>query len=211
MSDGFILADVLASGVHDVKNDLFSAESRLLDGSVDVGAACVLIRLASTRLSNMLSAYHLLRHDLKLPMSIINVPALIQDAVLQAKESCARKMPVKVSLKFDGDWLLAREEVNDALVNALQNADRFAREQIELCVYEAERHLVFEVHDDGPGFPDHLTIGKPDEKGHGLGLFIAKHIAAHHQREHEGRWVHGSIQLSQSPLLGGALLTLRLP
>ncbi|MEY4593232.1 MAG: hypothetical protein RIR18_2127 [Pseudomonadota bacterium] len=211
MTENFILADILASGVHDVKNNLFSAESQLLSGSVDTEAACVMIRSASIRLSKMLSAYHLLRHDLQLPMNMINVPDLIEDAILQAKESGAKKVSIAINQAFGEDWLLAREEINDVLVNALQNADRFAKNQIEIGIYLAEQNLVLEIHDDGPGFPDDLKIGKPDLKGHGLGLFIATHITAHHKRRHGEQMVEGSIQLGKSERLGGGLFTLRLP
>jgi signal transduction histidine kinase len=209
--DKFILADILASGVHDVKNNLFSAETQLLSGNVNSEAACFMIRLASIRLSKMLSAYHLLRHDLKLPMDMVNVPNLIEDAVLQAKASSSRKIKVEINQVFGEDWLLAREEINDVLVNALQNADRYAREKIEICTYLEDQKLIIEVHDDGSGFPKDLKISKPDAQGHGLGLFIASQIAAHHKRQHREQAVEGTVWLGKSARLGGGQFTLRLP
>ena len=207
----FLLADVLASGVHDVKNSLFAAEAHLLPGDINARAACTLIRSASIRLNKMLGAYHLLRHDLQLPITVITISELIEDAVLQAKESFERKIKVVVKLQTNGDWMLAREEINDVLINALQNADRFAKSLIEVRAYQSEQDLFLEIHDDGPGFPEGLKIGKPDGKGRGLGLFIATRVASHHKRKHGDQIVEGSVLLSKSEHLGGGKFTLRLP
>lgn len=211
MSEHFLLADVLASGVHDVKNLLFRAESQLLEAEMNPAEARAMINAASVRLNNMLSAYHLLRHEVRLSLNMVNVPNLIEDAVLLARAACPRLIEVSTTMNFGEDWLLSREEISDLLVNALQNADRYARSKIEIHATVEDRMLMIEIHDDGPGFPANLEIGKPDSKGHGIGLFIAQQIAMHHQRKLGDHWVSGEVRLGRSSVLGGALFALKLP
>lgn len=211
MTDRFLVADVLASGIHDVRNCLFTAEAHLLGENVDVRRARTMILNAASRLERMLNAYQILRHEQRLVALPVNVADLLDDALLQARETSARECQVSMQIEFIGEWGLARQEVEDVLVNAIQNAYRHAREQIHLRVCTDQDWLCFEVHDDGPGFEHMPTPGKPGAHGSGLGLFIAHHVARHHRRSVHEHERHGAIELGNSELLGGACFRLRLP
>lgn len=211
MSDHFLLADVMASGIHDVRNYLFTAESNLLDTSSNAETAREMILAAAARLNRMLTAYQLLRHEQRLAMNPTSIRDLLEDAVLQAAETSSRKIPTSVDLAYGDDWVLSREEIGDVLVNALQNASRFAERRIEIATRIDNEALRIEIHDDGPGFPESPAPGRQDNKGHGIGLFIARQVARHHSRQRGDRLVHGDIALGTSHRLGGALFTLQLP
>ena len=211
MKDRFVVADVLASGIHDVRNCLFTAEAHLSGGAIDPERAREMILSAASRLERMLSAYHILRHDQHLAMIPTNVEDLLAEALLQARETSARVCEVSMQCEFFGEWGLARQEVQDVLVNAIQNAHRYAQSRIHLHARVDDGHLYFDVHDDGPGFQHAPTPGRPGEHGSGLGLFIAHHVARHHHRTVRDRDRHGSVELGASELLGGARFRLQLP
>ena len=73
------LLDILASGIHDAKNQLFVAESLIAAREkalqLDLGEARYAIEAAAERLSRTLAAYRLLRHDAHLAI----VPSIVDD------------------------------------------------------------------------------------------------------------------------------------
>ena len=73
------LLDVLASGVHDTKNQLFYAESQIAEAEakhgLDLSEARYAIETAAVRLTRTLTAYHLLRNDATLAVvPVVVVP-----------------------------------------------------------------------------------------------------------------------------------------
>ncbi len=93
----------------------------------------------------------------------------------------------------DPQPLIARKpELIYGLRNIIQNAMDFSSNKVWLDVKYDKRLIVFEISDDGPGFPTHLMdrigdpfliegvenkyfdISRPHYEGMGLGLFIAK-------------------------------------
>ena len=78
--------------------------------------------------------------------------------------------------------MLDRVLITQVLVNAVQNADRYARQKIVLRYgVDAQGRLVIEVQDDGPGFPDWVLQGAPGKAdGTGVGLALGKAIVARH-------------------------------
>lgn len=97
-----------------------------------------------------------------------------------------------------------------ALGNALHNACRFARTTVGLCARDEGAGVVFEIADDGPGYPeallsDGLALPQPmSEHGTGLGLYLARRIAALHQLNGQS----GRIEMLNR---GGAVFRLHLP
>ena len=92
---------------------------------------------------------------------------------------------------------------------------RYSNNNILLKVYSEDDYLVFQVEDDGPGYPksmleaNNITMQNYDiSQGRtGLGLFFARLIAqAHNNSERQG-----SISLANGGSLGGSVFTLRLP
>ena len=88
-------------------------------------------------------------------------------------------------------------QIELAITNLINNAIRYAVNQIHLHVYSLQDRIVFSVEDDGPGFTqtfETTTTQKVGHKSFGLGLYIVKNVALHHG---------GSLDIGSSKL-GGA-------
>lgn len=199
------LLDILASGVHDAKNQLFVAESLLTERQaatgVDLGEARYAIEAAAQRLTRTLAAYQLMRQGAQLAI----VPCILDDlcaevALAQKKHLQAAGLQLTVDCRVIDAWPLDRDLITDMLNNAVQNAGRFARSQIRLSALEDESGLVLRIEDDGPGF---ATL----PPGQGIGLMVAERLAALHCRHGKS----GRLQLANGGALGGASFELHLP
>ncbi len=105
-----------------------------------------------------------------------------------------------------------REDMLELFGNLLDNACKWARGRVRVCVEPAGAggQLVFSVEDDGPGVPDALlgqlgTAGlRTDESrpGHGLGLAIVGDIVAQYG---------GTLRFGRSAGLGGLKVEVSLP
>ncbi|MGE5472278.1 MAG: sensor histidine kinase [Bacteroidota bacterium] len=199
------LLDVLASGIHDTKNQLFVAESLIAaeeaKHQVDLGEARYAIEAAANRLSRTLAAYRLARHGARLAI----VPSVVADlceevALAQRRHLATAGITLSVDCQVPDEWPLDRDLVTDMLNNAVQNAGRFARQAVRLSVLATADGLCFRVDDDGPGFaclPPATSTG----------LRVAERLAELHVR----RGQSGSLHLSNDSPLGGARFELRLP
>jgi len=199
------LLDILASGVHDAKNQLFIAESLIAAAEVQHGLimseARYAIEAAGDRLSRTLAAYGILRHDATLAVTPALVGDLCEEVGLAQKNHLAgENIELTVDCQVFDEWPLDRDLVTDMLNNAVQNAGRFARSQIRLSAREQDGWLVLAVEDDGPGF-----AALPP--AHGTGLMVADRLAALHARKGQ----QGKLHLSNGSSLGGARFELRLP
>lgn len=210
--------DVIASGIHDAKNSMFDALARVnvaVEAIHSGKAAAALPALgeieaavseSAQRLSKLLSAYRLLRHENPVSMLPVDVPGLLEYVVIRVRESWPDDVALDCDCRCPGFWVCDRELVADVLVNALQNARRYARRAVRITAEESDGQLLLTVADDGPGVseaqPPHDDGGQS-----GVGLFIARNIARLHQRH--GR--HGTLALDNCGSLGGALFRLTLP
>jgi signal transduction histidine kinase len=209
--------DVIASSIHDIKNALFDALTRVgvATRSIREGEpALALPALAETeqavsaaaeRLSKLLSAYRLARRENPVAMLPVDVRGLLEDVVIRV---AGRRGAIALETRCssDGAWICDRELVADSLVNALQNALRHAHATVRLVAEESEGWLHLTVSDDGPGLPAELPE-HADGSRSGVGLFIARRIAQLHRRH--GR--HGQLTLCNGGELGGAMFRISLP
>lgn len=210
--------DVIASGIHDAKNSMFDALARLgiARQAIQAGTATAAlpalaeieraVAASAERLSKLLSAYRLARHENPVSMLPVDIRSLLEDVVLRIGASGEGSPAITTACNCDGFWVCDRELVADCLVNALQNALRYARARVHLSAEEIDGQLHLGVSDDGPGLPSQLP-DHPDGTRSGVGLFIARQIAELHQRH--GR--HGLLHLHNGGPLGGAVFELRLP
>ena len=199
------LLDVLASGIHDAKNQLFIAESQIAareaELQIDLSEARYAIETAADRLSRTLAAYRLLRDDARLAVVPANIADLCEEIALeQGKHLSAAGILLSVDCQVFDEWPLDRELVTDMLNNAVQNAGRFARSQIRLSAQAEPGGLTLRVEDDGPGY------GSLPPKN-GIGLMVGKRLAELHVRQNH----HGTLQLRNGSALGGAIFELHLP
>lgn len=202
--------DLLTSGVHDAKNQLFIAESALVRAEAEHGIvldeARFAIEHAARRLQRALTAYRCERELLALDVGMVHVPDLLDEAVL-VSEAHLREAGLALEVACEQGlppWPMDRELMLDVLSNALHNASRFARSRVRLTAARAAAGLVLSVEDDGPGFD---TTDADEMARRGLGLFVAQEIARQHQRS----GAVGRLELDNGGALGGALFRLVLP
>ncbi len=95
----------------------------------------------------------------------------------------------KVKEDYYGELLIAMTEaVNNAIVHG-NKLD--ASKQVSVTFSVSDRHMVFKVEDEGPGF-DYDSLPDPTapeniEKPHGRGVFLMRHLADECLFEDEGR------------------------
>lgn len=199
------LLDILASGVHDAKNQLFIAESMIAATEaahgIPLGEARYAIESAANRLSRTLTAYHLMRHDAAAAVTPTIVGDVCDEVMLAQKKHLAeRGIELSIDCQVFDEWPLDRDLVTDMLNNAVQNAGRFARKTVHVSAATDDNWLCLRVEDDGPGF---ATLPPAT----GTGLMVAERLALlHHRHERQG-----SLLLSNHGTLGGARFELRLP
>ena len=199
------LLDVLASGVHDTKNQLFYAESQIAEAEakhgIDLSEARYAIETAAVRLTRTLTAYHLLRNDATLAVVPVVVADLCDEVVLDQRRHLAHAgITLTHTCSVQDEWPLDRDLITDVLNNAVQNAGRYARARVRLSAWNDDDGLHFRVEDDGPGYAD-------PEGGRSTGLIVAERVASLHERQ--GRC--GGMHLANGGELGGSVFELRLP
>jgi signal transduction histidine kinase len=202
--------DILTSGVHDAKNQLFLAESLIVQAEAEHGIkldeARFAIEQAASRLNRTLTAYKLRRHaEGSLSIDMICVADLLEEAAIMNLPHCRN---LSVALTFEcavnSSWLLDQELVLDMLSNAIQNASRHAKKCIHASASIDHDFLLLRVEDDGPGFATQ-DVGQTTDFG--IGLFVARELA----RQHENHGRHGSLHLYNGGRFGGAVFEVRLP
>lgn len=199
------LLDVLASGVHDTKNQLFIAESLIAaiesEQGIDLGEVRYAIEAAAGRLSQTLASYHLLRQGSTLSIAPIIISDLCEEVGLAQKHHlAASNIRLDIDCQLGEAWPIDRDLVSDALNNAVQNAARFARSRIRLTALHDEEGLCLRIEDDGPGF---ATLPPAT----GTGLLLAGRLAEMHGRQDR----HGRLHLGNGGTLGGAVFEFHLP
>ncbi len=201
------LLDILASGVHDAKNQLFAAETLIAAAEqshgIDLGEARYAIEAAAGRLSRTLATYRLLRQGATLAVVPTVVADLCDEVVLDQGSHLERGgIHLNADCPVIDEWPLDRDLIADMLNNAVQNAGRYARSRVDLSARIEGGDLVLRVEDDGPGYADPTTATQG-----GTGLRVGERLAELHQRH--GR--SGSLRLANGGGLGGAVFELRLP
>lgn len=204
--------DVLASAIHDAKNQLFFADSLAATAAEQHGFDMNSIRdameHASSRLTRALLAYRLGSGMQPLSISAVAVHGLMEDAISICHPHYAHLgLALDSHCGVDGVWPLDRDLILDAIGNGLENAARFARAQVRLSAGQKDGMLSIRIEDDGPGVSDASPPAYTSSGSTGLGLHIGRQIARMHLRH--GR--HGELRLVDGSSLGGAAFELTLP
>ncbi|MBC3880420.1 HAMP domain-containing histidine kinase [Undibacterium sp. LX40W] len=205
-----LFAHIAALTIHDVKNNLTQLAN---DAETRGDLASMKVALhASETLTGLLCFYRSETHHLDLQIDSHDPVEMLQDLLGNLPHSLRDESRIQISLHTDHAPAIAfydKTLIEMVLNNALQNALRFARNNIELGVRTHADKIEFYVQDDGDGYPqavlDDKDVNSPvSRNGTGLGLRLAQRVVG----MHESSGQHGEIVLSNSP---GALFQLFLP
>ena len=101
---------------------------------------------------------------------------------------------------------IAPKAMTIAIENLLNNAQRYAKQSIQISISETKASSIISIHDDGQGFTDNIiqTFKQPfkkDAHGSGLGIAISHTIVKWHQGQME----------AYNATEGGAMIIIKLP
>lgn len=216
---------VMASAVHDMKNSLgmlLNAVEELRDCITPTPASEA--RLATLQyeaervhgdLVQLLGLYRLQEHTLMTAIDEHCADDFVEEIAARF-ETLMTTRGLRLTQQCDRGLIgyFDRELVAGVLSNAINNAIRYTRSEILIRAFSEGRTLVFEIADDGAGYPGSMLGNTPDTGplsfhtgSTKLGLYFASRIAAMHR---EGDRL-GSIELANGPPLGGGVFRLKLP
>jgi len=140
-------------------------------------------------------------------------PHLALAPVLTRVRDTLAKVYHEKSLVFELDcppeltWRMDQGDAFEMLGNLMDNAAKWARQQVSARIWIDAKHLRIRIMDDGPGFAESQAMParrvRLDEQvpGHGIGLSVVKDLVASHQ---------GELSISRS-VAGGAQIDIVLP
>lgn len=176
-------ADLAALTIHDVKNRLMLAAGRAeVTGDQEVLRD---VLESAAALSRLLLYYKTEQQSLAVQVEA-RVPA---DLLGELEADIRRQTALQIVLDVQQAPTLAFYDealVRLVLLDALYNGLRHARQRLVLGAVARAEGVCFFVRDDGPGFPPEvLAIGVAPavlgRKGTGLGLALARRVAAAHR------------------------------
>ncbi|MDZ4202652.1 MAG: sensor histidine kinase [Gallionella sp.] len=206
------MEDMYAAVIHDVKNQLAELSLRLGERG-DAQREMLIAMSAARQLSKMLLVHRQSAGALSVNADSVDTSGFM--AILAAEY---RELFPRLQIWVDATDAPAFAFFDDALVrmalaNAMHNACRHAAQKVELSARQQDGMLVFEIADDGPGFPlgvlaqGGLAPSDVSARGTGLGLYLAGKIAALHCLH--GRCGH--VDLANAGGAGGARFRMMLP
>lgn len=167
-------------------------------------------------LAALLSYARMDRQDVKLEKTPLILETWLREQVQHATAQANNSGSVEIevicqNLATTETAVMDAKLMARALQNLLQNAQRYAKQNIRVGFSQLDKHYELRVEDDGCGIPKHYheQLFEPftrvdesrgrDSGGYGLGLAIVKQIASMHQ---------GEVSIENSTL-GGACFVIR--
>ena len=231
---------LVAAAIHDAKNELSALGVWLSEAQREFAAlspipspalerATAIATSLSGQLVELLALYRAGEGSLRLAVEDHYLDDFLGDLMAEAEHSrplaasgsagAPEREEVRLQTEFSavkeiGTWAFDAYLVKFALLDALRNAMRNARQQVRLTFLAVPGGGIrFDVEDDGPGYPESILKdgGAAEMSAHssGLGLTFARLIAARHATP-AGR--HGQLTLSNDAMSGsGARFSLSLP
>ncbi|GAB3647648.1 ATP-binding protein [Ramlibacter alkalitolerans] len=139
------------------------------------------------------------------PVTLAPVLERIREAL--SKVYADKGLEFRLDCPTDLAWRIDQGDVFEMMGNLLDNAAKWARQQVLVRAWREGERLRIQVDDDGPGFSDTHSVlqlhVRGDERvpGHGVGLAVVNDLVASHR---------GELKLLRSGL-GGARVDITLP
>lgn len=232
--------DLVAVAIHDAKNTLHALGVCLAEARRDFAGkagsavkvpspalerAVAMAAKLSNRLVELLTLYRAGENSLGLSIEDHSLADFVADVMNEFAESRVGDLKIDIETDFPavaeiGEWAFDAYLVKFALLDALRNAQRFARQRIHFSlVRQPGSGIRFRIEDDGAGYPQEILRGNEaddmvfreamTDAGSGLGLRFARTIARSHVTPEGGR---GQLVLANDGFAGGgASLAMTLP
>jgi len=199
-------AALAALSIHDVKNRLALMAARAENRGDNETLRDALA--AAGELTRLLTCYKAETGLLRPDIDAFSPADLVKELVTETRPLSQLDI-LGDSQLAPQSWFYDESLIRMVLANALHNALRFARQRILVTARESGDWLELCVADDGPGYPPEMLANpaRPapmSEEGVGIGLYLARHVAA----LHENHGFRGEVSLDNAP---GAVFCLKLP
>lgn len=164
----------IASAIHDIKNMLVViADCPDQPDEAQIKTIRRQAMVAATRLTTLLEIVDIETNHVEIHKVVVDTSQFMQDLYYDTMAYADKSYAMVCQ---DNEVLMVDTVVvTDAIVNAVQNANRYANSAITLKGRKENGSFIIEVIDDGPGFDEKR---KPDNAG--LGIKIAKQMLTHH-------------------------------
>jgi K+-sensing histidine kinase KdpD len=224
LSQHDLFSTILASSVHDIKNNLSTLlesvkhlrKKSTLGEDADLQQLELEVIRIHQGLMQLLVLYKVDQHSFMLVVDEYAALDLLQEARLQ-QQSLLDLNHLELITECDQDLICYCDfqYTGQVLASVLNNALRHCRQRVLISAYEQDGYCVFSIEDDGAGYPTRLFMMNgqqalaSDLKAHrtGLGLCFASIIANLHKNVQRQGW----ISLDNESRLGGARFRLMLP
>lgn len=227
--DEINFTDFIASSIHDMKNSLNIQVNALEKIAVDrrqqgdmqtfenLGLVIYQANRMNVNLIQLLSLYKLGKDIYPVDMAEQSVSDMIGEAMLQNQSIMEFKgITVSVDCPDNIHWYFDRDLVSGILINALNNAYNYTKDQIRVIAKIENRLLELRIEDNGRGYPPSMLHdgSVAANKGisfstnsTGLGFYFSSQVAALHKNG--GR--QGSLTIENGGTYGGGCFVVRLP
>ncbi len=226
--DDLDFSDFIASAIHDMKNSL-SIQTGFLEELMAkyqhttdpqtlsrLGHAIYEAGRMNVNLIQVLSLYKLGKSIYPIDISEQPVDELLQEVVLQNQFIMEQKgININIDCPEGCYWYLDRDLVSGVLINALNNAYNYTRDQIRLVAKVHDGMLEIRVEDNGNGYPaamlqERITKSKSINfrtGSTGLGFYFSSRVAEMHRNGER----LGSLTIENGGAFGGGCFVLALP
>jgi signal transduction histidine kinase len=219
-------SDILASSIHDIKNALSMVTGTIEQLTCDPQFALAddpritRLQLEAQRVNHdLIQLLMLYRHEngkLSPNLTEINLEEFIEEIVIENRAlTAARGIRIDTVCDPSLDGFFDEHLIRIVINNALNNAQRYTRDQILLSAEEAEGYVRLRIEDNGDGFPDSMLALQQaldsaeaiDQGRTQLGLYFSNLIT----RLHTNKDRKGFIRLENNVDLCGGCFSLWLP
>ncbi len=229
MTQEISFKDFIASAIHDMKNSLMMQTTLLEEIAAkckdngppgvetDLASAVFEAKRMNSDLIQLLGVYKFDEDIYPLDIDENGVADVIEEAVAQNRSSLDRKgLSITVDCAPDLLWYLDRDLVSGILLNALNNAYNYTKDQILITANVVDGQLMLRVEDNGRGYPERMLKenGVDADKSisftsgsTGLGFHFASRAAMLHTNGAK----KGSLYIENGGTLGGGCFVVRLP
>lgn len=211
------LKTLLALNIHEIKN-LMALLMLRLDAvkaeNMEVGECRLLCHRVNDCMEQMLLLFSLQTEKL-VPSIQAHSPAdFVNEFVNNAVVLAGGKLAIDMQVEYAPDyWFFDRDLIEMAMLNAMHNALRYAKNRIIIRAAVVDNALALSVEDDGAGFPQAIlddparSVKSQHYEELGLGLFFADIIA----RAHVNKDRQGALLLHNKGENTGGIFILQLP